>query len=309
MTRKASEKKLLTDTPIAQARLLRVLNIISMLKENHWPVTTLSRKVDMTQRTLYRYLRLIESVGFPLEKDFQNRYFIVANDAEQSAHFTIEELAVLKKLISTGMSRNPLKGQLLRKLSLNSKLESLPDLFIKVRNGRMVEQLSEAMQQKKQVCLHNYHSAHSKEIKDRLVEPFVFGDDYATVSALDTNDKKCKQFKLERISEIFVMDIPFRFEHLHHVSPADPFGISGNKVTWITLKLSLRAYLLMREEFPQTIPFLEKTEEHCVFHGPVQNFEGIGRFVLGLPNEIVIVQPQEFKAFIKDRIKGQTLIL
>lgn len=82
----------------------------------------------------------------------------------------------------------------------------------------------------------------------------------------------------------------------------------GTDYHLVTLKLKMRAYLLLREEFPQALPYLEKLETgDFQFHGPVKSFEGIGRFIMGLPDEVTITHPLDFKAFIEQRLRAQSL--
>jgi hypothetical protein len=68
----------------------------------------------------------------------------------------------------------------------------------------------------------------------------------------------------------------------------------------------------MREEFPLTMPYLEKDESAetrtYIFNGPTLNFKGVGRFVMGLADEITIIGPPEFKAYVRDKLKQQTLL-
>ncbi|HYC86690.1 MAG TPA: WYL domain-containing protein, partial [Chryseosolibacter sp.] len=157
---------------------------------------------------------------------------------------------------------------------------------------------------KHQVILKNYHSANSNEIRDRMVEPIHFGDNYQSVMALDTHDKVCKQFKLDRIGEVIDLQRKFEFESFHKTKDTDIFGFSGDGQIWVTLRLGMRAYLLMREEYPLSIPYLEKQDDHYSFHGPVTNFEGIGRFVMGLIDEVTIVGPDSFKEFLSGKLKS-----
>ncbi|HNC13228.1 MAG TPA: WYL domain-containing protein, partial [Cyclobacteriaceae bacterium] len=125
-------------------------------------------------------------------------------------------------------------------------------------------------------------------------------------------DKQNKYFKLERIGEVVVLDKPYKFQKLHEKTSTDMFGISGKKETWVTLKLSLRAYVLLREEFPLSLPYLEKNENEeertYTFNGPVLNFKGVGRFVMGLADEVTVTSPPEFKTYIKDKLKQQRLV-
>jgi proteasome accessory factor C len=55
------------------------------------------------------------------------------------------------------------------------------------------------------------------------------------------------------------------------------------------------------------LPFLSKEEDHYLFHGPVANFEGVGRFTLGLIDEVRIKNPEAFITFIKNKIVNQKL--
>jgi predicted DNA-binding transcriptional regulator YafY len=297
-----------TESIIPQAKLLRLFQIIGVLKAGHWTIRQLAERFDTSERTIYRYINLLEEVDFLIEKDFDNRYFIITSEDDPSqAQFSVEETRLMKKLIQSGTSDNPLKNLLLKKLSLNSELDSMPRLFLKARLGKFVDQLAEAIRDKKQVVLKNYHSAHSNEIRDRLVEPIHFGDNYQSIMALDTADKVCKQFKLDRIGEVIAMDKSFLFEALHKKHQTDIFGFTGDASTWITLELTMRAYLLMREEYPLAVPFLTQEDGHYVFQGPVATFEGVGRFTLGLIDEIRVTGPESFISFLKNKLMLQKL--
>jgi proteasome accessory factor C len=301
MAKKESRKK--PEPLIPQARLLKLFQIIAVLKSGHFTIKQLAERFDSSARTIYRYISLLEEANFLVEQDFQNRYFIATSEDDPSqSQFTIEETKLIKKLIQGGASDNPLKTTLLKKLALNSEMDSMPRLFVKARQGKFVEQLAEAIRNKKQVVLKNYHSANSNEIRDRLVEPIHFGDNYSAVMALDTSDKQCKQFKIDRIGEVLEMDKPFQFEDQHKNTSTDIFSFTGDSKAWITLKLSMRAFLLLREEHPMSIPYTEKKEDHYLFHGPVASFEGVGRFVLGLIDEIKVVGDAAFRDYINNKL-------
>jgi proteasome accessory factor C len=305
--KKATKKK--TESIIPQAKLLRLFQIIAVLKSGHWTIVQLAERFDTSQRTIYRYINLLEEVDFIIEKDFDNRYFIITSDDDPSqTQFSIEETKLIKKLIQVGTSDNPLKNSLLKKLALNSELDTMPRLFVKARMSKLVDELAEAIKARQQIVLKNYHSANSNEIRDRLVEPIHFGDNYQSVMALDTQDKTCKQFKLDRIGEVVKLDKQFQHAALHQNTATDIFGFSGDGNTWITLQLSLRAYLLLREEFPLSVPYAEKQEAHYLFHGPVANFEGVGRFVLGLMDEIKVTAPESFKDFLRSKLDHTSIL-
>ena len=301
-----SKKK---ESIIPQAKLLRLFQIIAVLKSGHWSIKQLAERFDTSERTIYRYINLLDEVDFLIEKDFDNRYFIITSEDDPSqSQFSVEETKLIKKLIQSGASDTPLKNLLLKKLALNSELDSMPRLFVKARIGKFVEELAEAIKDKKQVILKNYHSAHSNEIRDRVVEPIHFGDNYQSIMALDTSDKVCKQFKLDRIGEVITTHDDFKDMALHKKNQEDIFGFTGDASTWILLHLSLRAYLLLREEYPLSVPYIEKQESNYIFNGPVASFEGAGRFVLGLMDEVKVKGPEGFISFLKKKISISHLV-
>lgn len=298
---------------VPQAKILRVFQLIGLLKGGGRTVGQLASQLETTDRTIYRYFNLLEEIGFIIDQDFNGRYFIHRDEGENPEdQFTLEEVTILRQLIQSGASGHPLQENLLRKLAFHSEARELPEQFLKLRVARMFRIISEAIESRKQIVLKHYHSANSQEITDRLVEPFQFGEGFQSVQALDTKDKQCKYFKLERIGDVVVLAKPFKFEKLHERSNTDIFGLSGRKEVWVTLKLSLRAYVLMREEFPLAMPYLEKDESEeprtYLFNGPTLNFKGVGRFVMGLADEVTIVAPAEFKAYVKERLKQQKLV-
>jgi hypothetical protein len=66
----------------------------------------------------------------------------------------------------------------------------------------------------------------------------------------------------------------------------------------------LRAYLLLSEEFPLAVPYIEKRETDYLFNGPVAGFEGVGRFVLGLMDEVKVKGPENFKTFLSKKLSS-----
>jgi proteasome accessory factor C len=298
---------------IPQAKILRVFQLIGLLKGGGRTIEQLAQQLDTTTRTIYRYFRLLEEIGFIIDQDFHGRYFVHRDEGENPEdRFTLEEVTILRQLIQSGASGHPLRGALLKKLAFHSEAKDVPEQFLKLRVAKMFRKLTDAVEAQSQVVLKNYHSANSQEITDRLVEPFQFGEGFQSVLALDTKDKQCKYFKLERIGDVVTLDKPYKFSKLHTKTSTDIFGISGRKEVWVTLRLSMRAYVLLREEFPLSQPYIEKEEtedgKSYIFHGPVLNYKGVGRFVMGLADEITVIGPQEFKAYVKEKIKQQKLI-
>lgn len=306
-------KKVKETADIPQAKILRVFQLIGLLKSGGRTVNQLAQQLDANARTIYRYFKLLEELGFMIDQDFHGKFFIHREDGENPEdRFSLEEVSMMRQLLQSGASGHPLQEAMLRKLSFHSEARDLPEQFLKMRVAKLFRTINEAIEGKKQVLLKSYHSANSQEINDRLVEPFQFGEGFQSVLALDTKDKQSKYFKLERIGEVVVLDKPYKFEALHQKNATDIFGLSGRKQIWVSMRLSLKACMLLREEFPLSVKYIEKDNESegksYLFNGPVLHFKGIGRFVMGLADEITITSPPEFKQYLKDILKQQKLV-
>lgn len=284
-------------------KLLKLLQLISILKASRWTIKQLMERFEISRSNMYRYMDVLEEAGFYLDKDNHDRYFIVTTeDNPDQSQFSLEEMTLLRNLIAAD-NDHPLRGSLLKKLSLQSEIDNMPRLFLKAYLGNVVGQLMDAIRNKHQVILRNYHSANSNTIGDRLVEPVHFGDNYATIIALDIQEMTCKSFKLDRIGEVIETHKPFLFEDDHEHRTTDMFGIAGKDTTIITLHLTLRAYMLLREEFPLAARYLKSEGDNYIFNGPVASFRGVGRFVMGLLDEVKIVAPEEFRMYLVAKVK------
>jgi predicted transcriptional regulator YheO len=65
-----------TESEIPQARMLKVFDLIKILRNEQSNVESLAKAIDSSERTVYRYLKLIEAIGFPLEESFHGNFFI-----------------------------------------------------------------------------------------------------------------------------------------------------------------------------------------------------------------------------------------
>ena len=85
----------------------------------------------------------------------------------------------------------------------------------------------------------------------------------------------------------------------------DIFRINSFKQIPIKLKLGLRAASLLVEEYPMAEKYLSPLyDDHSYFilQTNVCGYEGVGRFILGLLDDIEILEGEGLKEFLKERI-------
>lgn len=241
-----------------QRKLLRLLQFISYLQQKpNKSIQQLARLLETTERTAYRYVELIRSCGFDLQQDHLKRFYLVQEETTE-LRFSTEEATYLQQLILTSGKRNKLKDAVLRKIYMASDIQILAGNLVYAKNGLIVERLAQAIAEKKQVTLKKYQSIHSESISDRMVEPFGFTDNFHTVMAFEPSSAKNKTYHLERIASVEVSSRNFQHEKEHEQQIPDAFGFSySGKKYPISMDLSLKEYLLLKDAYPLTSAFVK----------------------------------------------------
>jgi proteasome accessory factor C len=268
-----------------QHKILRVLQFISFLEqEPSKSVVQLASLLDTTDRTVYRYLDLVKECGFDLQRDKINRFFIV-NDRNNGVRFTPEEADYLKQLVLTNGKKSKLKDAVLSKIYLSSDATIVAGHLINVKNGKIVEKLSNAIANKEQVILKKYQSINSESISDRVVEPFGFTDNYCTVMAFEPASLKNKTYNIERIASVELnnQNCSFESEYKEQIPDAFGFAFSGEKFP-VNLELSLKQYLLLKNDFPMTTPHFKFNAKKDLYelNIEVNDLTPVERFLRGL---------------------------
>lgn len=293
-----------------QPKIERVLRLMMMLTANNkYTIEELSEKLETSPRTIYRYLDTFKEAGFYVTKngpyfrlDKKSRYF---KDISQLIHFTEEEAYILNSAIESIDPTNIIKQNLKAKLASVYDYKMLAECVVKGANARNVNSLIEAIEDKKQVVLRNYTSGHSKKISDRVVEPFSFTTNYINVWAYEKSSGLNKLFKISRIGSVDVQDNSWENEEKHHQGLMDIFRINSFEKIPVKLKLGLRGYSLLIEEYPLSEKYLKKLDnEHYILDTFVCGYEGIGRFVMGLFDDIEILEGDGLKEFLKVKLSA-----
>lgn len=283
--------------------LKMLLTLANGLKHS---VTGLSNHYEISQRTVHRYISSFREVGFAVEqKDgfyWINKVETPFKELHDLLFFTEEEALIIKRAIHQIEETNVLKKNLVEKLYSLYNYGKVSETIVRREYSETVHKLATAITEKKQVLLRAYHSVHGNIIRDRLVEPFDFTSGYISVWAFDPESRTTKQFKTARIQSVTVTGKPFLFENEHKKQDMDVFRISTSEKIPVKLRLSLRAYSLLIEEYPMAEDFLmTENDNFWIFDGWVCSFDGIGRFAMGLCEDVEIVAPQGLRDHIKQK--------
>jgi predicted DNA-binding transcriptional regulator YafY len=286
-----------------QNRIYRLFQLINYLKARPAKsVRSIEAFLETSERTAYRYLDLLKDLGFHIEKDKNNKLFIAANAEFEQIPFTPQEADYLRKLIVSAGKQNKLADSVLQKIHHTSELELGADSLFKAHLAKIVEQISIAIMERKQLLIKGYSSANSQSISDRLVEPTCFTDNYDSVSAYEVKTKLNKYFNIERMTSVEVLEKAMEHEANHEFYKPDIFGFQGKSMNKeIEFHMSMRAYLVLKEEFPMSTAFLKQIPEtgKYYFKAKVQSFKAPSRFVLGFLEEVEVVGSKDFVKYVQ----------
>ncbi|GAB3780192.1 hypothetical protein GCM10028818_31910 [Spirosoma horti] len=290
----------------AQQTLTRTLKLIRLLKQRPGKsLAQLAQILECDPRHARRFMTALEEAGFIIDKEGQRppRFYLFEDERRHQADFTEEEAQLLQEALATISNTHPLLAPLRQKIYNHSTLLPLANDLVDQHQSQVVTRLAEAIRDRRQVCLLQYHSVNSNSIRDRLVEPYSFSENYTRLTAYEPESGTTKTFKTQRIEDVVLLASS-------QTSPpaevlTDPFDWPGEPKK-VSLRLTYQAYHLLREEHPLTRPDLA----HCptdqtfqyVYRGTVNSWIGLGRFVLGIPGQVCVEEPEAFRAYLRGRV-------
>lgn len=286
-------------------RLLRLMRLMSGTRD--YSIEELGDLLDISYRTIYRYIDTFKAAGFAVEKAPGNIYKLVTMnhpglDLSKIVYFSEEEAYMVNRLIDNLDNTNALKQGLHKKLSAIYDATSLADYIDNKDNSANIQALANAIKKKKKAILRSYESAHSGKIRDRMIEPFTFTTNYIDIWAFDLEDGQNKRFKIARIDHVDILDESWTEEAFHRGAEIDVFRMSGPTKSHVRLKMTLRAKRLLIEEYPLAEKNIRKNVDSWIFDADVYAMEGVGRFYLGLASEIEIVEGNDLKEYIRSYV-------
>jgi proteasome accessory factor C len=272
-----------------QNRIYRVFRLINLLKSTPAKsIKRLSESMEVSERSLYRYMELLVEVGFEINKDSSNRYFLNHDHIES---FTKEEAEFISQSISSNQKNNPLVKSIRTKLVLLDEMNVASNEIVASHYSKVISKLQEAIETKSQVILSKYQSASTESVSDRLVEPVSFSFNFDSITAFEVESGMNKFFKIERIGDVQILDNPFEHVEKHESLESDIFGFNyKGERHHLKLQLSMRAMLWLRDDYPSSVDFIKEVEGgHWKLELEVFNMEPVNRILRSMPNDIISI--------------------
>jgi proteasome accessory factor C len=299
-------------------RLFNLLQMIALLsRPGGFSVKRLASRFQVSTRTIYRYFDILRECGFQIEKSGNRRRFKQPSDSlNLLPQFTAIEAELIRKAILALSPEDSRRNGLLNKLNVITDPAHIADMIVDAKTAGNVSALLTAVRKQKRVVLHHYHSPNSETTQNRTVDPLGFSTNMKYLLAFDPDHQKVIQFKPERIEIVEVTGTMFEPDKRYQVEKPDLFGMNGTPHREVILRLNSRALRLLLEEFPESrnLPGLADAEnlknpenKNHTITLPVKGYDGVGRFVLGLPGEAVPLGPAGFLRYLKKRMEKGAL--
>lgn len=283
------------------------LELLLMLTENRqWTVERMCKHLGLQKRNLYYYFEFFKGADFGLSK--HGGYYSISRQSKfisklcDIVKFTEDEAITLKRLLDQADEKN------LQVRSAKQKLERFYDFNIiendplRLKHAKIAEQIYKAIKEEKLLCIRGYSSPHSKSVSDRIVEPFLLMNGSHDVRAYELNSRMNKTFRLSRMKSVEIIDEGWTHRSDHRQMFTDLFNFSAEELTMVKLRLDQLSLNVLLEEYPQA----ERDLDGDILTTNVCSMLGIGRFVLGLYDHIEILEGDELRNYLDDKIKQFT---
>lgn len=286
----------------------RQLRLMMLLTQNRkLSVDDISRELTMSRRSIYRYIDTFRQMGFIVIKEGTRYRIDHASPFFQSItdriHFSDDEAMTINQVLHAVHDNSP------RMRHLREKLASLYDYKVLARHGvddhiaRNLSKLFKAMQMERVAILHDYISPNSGKVSDRMVEPYLFLSENSEARCYEIATGMNKTFKISRAGSVELLDVLWSHKEQHAPFHTDLFHFSGERRFPVKLLLGHLATSLLLEEFPGAEEELTLADDgRHLLETKVCSFKGVGRFVLGLFDDIEVVDSHEFQAWLNQRL-------
>lgn len=279
-------------------RIVRLLKLMELLSSNvDYTIQELMDRLETSRRSVFRYIDSLKVAGFTMKKKGTSVHKLLTNschkiELSQLIHLSDEEAYLLHNLIGALTSDCQVAINLEKKLTALFDATSVTEIIGNKVTGENIMRLRQAMDEKKQVTLIGYESGNTMSISDRLVEPIRFSTNYTDVYAYEVATGITKVFKISRISQVEVSLTDWQHENKHENIETDCFRMAGKEDIPVTLMMTLKAKNLLIEEYPLSSKYISYDGQSWWFKGNVKDLAGVGRFMIGLADQVQIIEGQ-----------------
>lgn len=286
----------------------RELDLILLLSDNNsYTAQELADSLGVTRRNLYYYFNHLSEYGFTIIKQGTryrlDRHSPFFRKLYENFSLNEQEALCLHRLLASVDKSDMVARSARVKLERQFNIPETDNPLIQRQMAHNARQLNEAISTQRVVKICGYSSPHSRTVSDRIVEPFLFLNNENDIRAYEISSHMNKTYKLSRMSDVVILDVSWLYADAHKQVYTDLFLFSGEERWPVKLRLGQLSHNLMLEEYPASVDFMRPDgDNHWLLETDVVSFLGVGRFVLGLLDDIEVMGGDDFRTYLKSKI-------
>lgn len=285
--------------------------MLDMLQPPGTTLHEIAAELEMSKRTAERYVKMLrEEAKFKCEKNDVGRYYLFESPRKGiSLILTEEEAEFLYELVGQTSGSNPIAMTIRGKMYFRSSIGKRAKNRFRLQVPEVIDALSQAIREHRQVELDTYYSAITGEAVVRRLEPMRFTENYQYLLAYDANVNLMVNLKMDRINAVRILDERCT-QRPDAVKGVDVFHMAANhEFHEVSLLLNSLAHRLLIEEYPAAEQCISPSGDEAFpfrFQATVHNFLPLGRFCLGLPGAIKVEAPDALTQYLQGKMKDYT---
>lgn len=291
-----------------QNRLHRLLLLIRVLRSgDRHTISHLAKRLETGERSVYRYLRLIEDVGFGVKKDADGGFYIEAEEVDHV--FTSQEAELILQALRIAFPERDEVRAIAAKLNVFEPSNELARWIADAGVAQLLGQISEGITAQRRLLLKGYQSANSGTVSNRIVEPMELVGGHRFLAAFEVSSRANKYYRLDRIAEVEVLPVPISLSAQHRVHAPDVFGFALDLETAhkrIELSMTMQVALFLKAEAPLVAPHLKHEGDRVLLKVVVADYRPAVRFVLPFLNDVgvEVLGDAQFRAEVERARQG-----
>lgn len=289
-------------------KFARQLKLMLLLTQNRLlSIEEICNRVGMSRRSVYRYIDAFKSMGFVVKKegtryrlDHSSPFF---SEIVTGIQFTEAEGVALSQILNSVYNNSAEVRALREKLSNLYNPDILSRHGVDSKLAQNISRIFQAIKEERVVLLRDYNSPSSGQMSNRIVEPYLFINENAEVRCYELSTKMNKTFKVSRCADVELLDLLWSHKEEHMPFYSDLFGFTGDTRLPVSILLGQLSTSVLLEEYPDAQRQMSlQPDGRQLLKTEVCSYVGIARFVLGLYDDIEVVDSPEFKEYLLQRV-------
>lgn len=290
-------------------KLARQLRLMLILTQNRrLTIDEVSAQIGISRRSIYRYVGAFRNMGFIVKKEGQiyriDHESAFLQDLVKGLQFTEEEALTIARSINSIYDNSPEMRRLRDKMAHLYDIDALSRHGVNNLMAFNLCQVYRCIREERVALFKNYRDENNQSVNNYIVEPYIFMATTNEVRCFDLTSKTNRTFKLDHVESVEPFDLLWSNKNEHVPCYTDLFGCSGEQRTPVSLLLTREATAWLLRSYPdaQRELSLEEGGNYQLLETYVCGYEGVARFILGLYNDVKIVNAPELQNYVDNKL-------